>query len=68
MKRHGQLLERVAEMEEMAAESPGLYLTGSAYRGVGIPGCIGNAVRTVDQLAEQFGLSTPDDKHDNEGN
>lgn len=61
-------MERVAEMEEMAAESPGLYLTGSAYRGVGIPGCIGNAVRTIDQLAEQFGLAPLDDKHDNQGN
>ena len=33
-------LERVAEIEKLAEELPGLYLTGSAFRGVGIPDCI----------------------------
>lgn len=33
-------LERVAEIERLASELPGLYLAGSAFRGVGIPDCI----------------------------
>lgn len=33
-------LERVAEIERLAGELPGLYITGSAFRGVGIPDCI----------------------------
>jgi oxygen-dependent protoporphyrinogen oxidase len=33
-------LERVGHIETLAADLPGLYLTGSAYRGVGIPDCI----------------------------
>ncbi|MGQ9793320.1 MAG: protoporphyrinogen oxidase [Anaerolineae bacterium] len=33
-------LERVAEIEKLAGELPGLYITGSAYRGVGIPDCV----------------------------
>ncbi|MGC8879620.1 MAG: protoporphyrinogen oxidase [Anaerolineae bacterium] len=33
-------LERVAEIERLASELPGLYLAGSGYRGVGIPDCI----------------------------
>jgi oxygen-dependent protoporphyrinogen oxidase len=33
-------LERVDHIEAIAAGLPGLYFTGSAYRGVGIPDCI----------------------------
>ena len=34
-------LARIAEIEALAAESlPGLYLSGSAFRGVGLPDCI----------------------------
>jgi oxygen-dependent protoporphyrinogen oxidase len=33
-------LERVDAMEQMLAPYPGLFLTGSAYRGVGVPDCI----------------------------
>jgi oxygen-dependent protoporphyrinogen oxidase len=33
-------LERVGHIETLSADLPGLYLTGSAYRGVGIPDCI----------------------------
>jgi protoporphyrinogen/coproporphyrinogen III oxidase len=35
-------LERVAEIERLCAGHPGLHLTGSSYRGVGIPDCIRN--------------------------
>lgn len=33
-------LERVDEIDALASTLPGLHLTGSAYRGVGIPDCI----------------------------
>ena len=33
-------LERVARIEALRAEIPGLYLLGNAYRGVGVPDCI----------------------------
>ncbi len=49
-------LERVDALEQLAAQHPGLYLTGSAYRGVGIPGCVGNAQRTVAAVCQQFGV------------
>ncbi len=43
-------LDRVAEMEHLAAQVGGLYLTGSAYRGSAIPDCIVQAVDTVDRI------------------
>lgn len=44
-------LERVAEMESLAAARlPGLYLTGSAFRGIGIPDCIKSGLNTADQI------------------
>lgn len=46
-------LERVAAMEQLAAVMPGLYLTGSAFRGIGIPDCIKSAMNTVDQILAQ---------------
>jgi oxygen-dependent protoporphyrinogen oxidase len=47
-------LERVATMEQLAGQAPGLYLTGSALRGIGLPDCIKSALTTVDQLLRQF--------------
>jgi oxygen-dependent protoporphyrinogen oxidase len=43
-------LDRVAEMEQCAATIPGLYLAGSAFRGIGLPDCIKSALTTVDSL------------------
>ena len=43
-------LERVAEMERLAAQVGGLFLTGSAYRGSAIPDCIVQAVDTADRI------------------
>lgn len=45
-------LDRVTQMEELAAQTPGLYLTGSAFRGIGIPDCVKSAITTVDQILE----------------
>jgi oxygen-dependent protoporphyrinogen oxidase len=53
-------LERVADMESLAAARlPGLYLTGSAFRGIGIPDCVKSGINTADQLlayAQNFPL------------
>lgn len=44
-------LERLAEMESrLAAGLPGVYLTGSPYRGVGIPDCVHNAQLTAERI------------------
>lgn len=43
-------LDRVAEMEQLAARVDGLFFTGSAYRGSAIPDCIVQAVDTVDRI------------------
>ncbi len=43
-------LERVDVMEQMLAPYPGLSLTGSAYRGVGVPDCIHQGTLTAERL------------------
>lgn len=48
-------LDRVAAMEALAAEVPGLYLVGSAFRGIGIPDCIKSALTAADQTLAGFG-------------
>ena len=40
-------------METMAADLPGLYLTGSAYRGVGLPDCIQQGQNTAETVIAQ---------------
>ncbi len=48
-------LDRVAQMEKLADGIPGLYLTGSAFRGIGIPDCVKSAMTTVDHILDQTG-------------
>jgi oxygen-dependent protoporphyrinogen oxidase len=43
-------LDRVDAMEQLLAPYPGLFLTGSAYRGVGIPDCIHQGAQTAQRL------------------
>lgn len=43
-------LERVGRMESLCP--PGLYLTGSAYRGVGLPDCIYQGQQTVEKILQ----------------
>jgi oxygen-dependent protoporphyrinogen oxidase len=43
-------LDRVSQIEALANTVPGLYLTGSAFRGIGIPDCVKGAVTVVDQI------------------
>ncbi|MET3683503.1 oxygen-dependent protoporphyrinogen oxidase [Alkalibacillus flavidus] len=41
-------LDRVEALEkQLEAELPGVYLIGNAYRGVGLPDCMDQAIRTV---------------------
>ncbi len=47
-------LDRVARMEAMAANVPGLHLAGSAFRGIGLPDCVDSARRTVDHVLRQI--------------
>ncbi|WP_166791783.1 protoporphyrinogen oxidase [Cryobacterium frigoriphilum] len=41
---------RLDELTEALTELPGLFLTGSAYRGVGLASCIADAERTADAI------------------
>lgn len=52
-------LERVAALENLAKEIPGLYLAGSSYRGVGLPDCISSARRAVSALLDQTATGRP---------
>jgi oxygen-dependent protoporphyrinogen oxidase len=48
-------LEMVAEIEKtLQSLLPGLYLTGSGMRGIGIPDCIRQARETANQVVEQL--------------
>ena len=45
-------LERVAAIE--AALPPGTHVTGSAYRGVGLPDCVHQSQQTASKMIEQL--------------
>jgi oxygen-dependent protoporphyrinogen oxidase len=47
-------LERMDELEALLANVPGLHLTGSAYRGVGIPDCIEQGKATAEKIKNQM--------------
>jgi protoporphyrinogen/coproporphyrinogen III oxidase len=49
-------LERVDTMEQLLASYPGLFLTGSAYRGVGVPDCIHQGVLTAERVMAALSL------------
>lgn len=44
-------LERVSRIDERLLQLPGLYLTGSGYRGTGIPDCVSDARATAANAA-----------------
>ena len=48
-------LERVRQIEHRAGQFPGLYLTGNAFRGIGIPDCIHAAERTAEKILHGLG-------------
>jgi oxygen-dependent protoporphyrinogen oxidase len=43
-------LQRVDAMEQLLSPYPGLFLTGSAYRGVGVPDCIHQGTQTAERI------------------
>jgi protoporphyrinogen/coproporphyrinogen III oxidase len=43
-------LERVKKMHTMCAEIPGLFLTGSAYEGIGVPDCIHQGQQAAEKV------------------
>ena len=45
-------LGRLVEIEEGLIQHPGLYVTGSAYRGVGLPDCIHDGDLTAKKLVD----------------
>lgn len=48
-------LERVAGLEAVAGMVPGLFLAGSAYRGVSVPDCIRQARDAVERILAMHG-------------
>jgi oxygen-dependent protoporphyrinogen oxidase len=51
-------LERLAAIERALARHPGLFVTGSGFRGVGIPDCVADGRATAVRLAEELGART----------
>jgi oxygen-dependent protoporphyrinogen oxidase len=49
-------LERVAAMEQMLTPHPGLFLTGSAYHGIGVPDCILQGTQTAERLLAMWAV------------
>ncbi len=47
-------LGRVARMEEIATEIPGLFLAGAAFRGVGVPDCVHSGETAADAAFERL--------------
>ena len=43
-------LERVKKMHAICAETPGLFLTGSAYEGIGVPDCIHQGQQAAEKV------------------
>jgi oxygen-dependent protoporphyrinogen oxidase len=44
--------ERLARIEQGLSNYPGLFLTGSAYQGIGISDCVHQAELTAEQVLE----------------
>jgi oxygen-dependent protoporphyrinogen oxidase len=52
-------LARLASIERALAATPGLFITGSGYRGVGIPDCVADARATATQVAQWIAAFAP---------
>ena len=50
-------LDLVASIDRCLARLPGLYVTGSGFRGVGVPDCVADARATAGQVAEWLSSS-----------
>jgi len=52
-------LDRVNSIRRIIAGHPGLYVTGAAYQGIGIPDCIRDGQQTARMLASYLWKKTP---------
>jgi oxygen-dependent protoporphyrinogen oxidase len=52
-------LARMAAIERALARHPGMFLTGSGFRGVGIPDCVADGRATARQVCEWLTTHTP---------
>ncbi|MBW2057753.1 MAG: protoporphyrinogen oxidase [Deltaproteobacteria bacterium] len=48
-------LERVARIQELISRHPGIFLTGCAYRGVGISDCIHEGEQAAERILDYLG-------------
>ena len=46
---------RLESIERALARRPGIFVTGSGFRGVGIPDCVADGRATAKQVAEWLG-------------
>jgi oxygen-dependent protoporphyrinogen oxidase len=51
-------LDRVAKIEEAAAQIPDLFLAGAAYRGVGVPDCVHSGENAAEAAFERLAART----------
>jgi protoporphyrinogen/coproporphyrinogen III oxidase len=49
-------LDRVTRIDRALARHPGLFVTGSGFRGTGIPDCVADARATAQQVARFLGI------------
>jgi protoporphyrinogen/coproporphyrinogen III oxidase len=52
-------LERVAVMEKILAEMPGLYIAGNSFYGIGVPDCIKSARLAVEKITSSASQAAP---------
>jgi len=50
-------LERLARIEHLRRQRPGLSLAGNAYRGIGVPDCVRSGKEAADQALAAVGLA-----------
>ncbi|HTR66777.1 MAG TPA: protoporphyrinogen oxidase [Terriglobales bacterium] len=53
-------LEKLARIERLRRDSPGLALAGNAYRGIGVPDCVRSGKQAVAQSLEFLGMAEPE--------
>ncbi len=57
-------LDRMMAIDRRLGTHPGLFLTGSGFRGVGIPDCVADARATAVRVAEWIGSTTTEATED----
>jgi oxygen-dependent protoporphyrinogen oxidase len=55
-------LDRVEQIEERCAATPGLALAGGSYRGVGVPNCIESGERATTKVLSDLGIELAEDQ------